>query len=306
MVAMSELLKPSEPVHAALRAGLPVLALESTIITHGLPYPHNLETAFAAEQAVRDCGATPATIAILDGRLRLGLSGSELERLAKAGPAAIKCSRRDLPVVIERRASAGTTVAATMIIARLGGISVFATGGIGGVHQGGAQSMDVSADLQELARTNVAVVCAGPKSILDIGLTLEYLETHGVPLLGYQSDHLPAFYARKSGYKVDYRMDSAAEIARLLDTKWSMGLDGGVVVANPIPHAVSMDEKTVVQINETAIREAQEQGVSGQQLTPFLLSRVQELTDGKSLVANQALLVNNARLGAEIAIALSG
>lgn len=305
MVAMSELLKPSDAVYEALRSGQPVLALESTIITHGLPFPFNLETAQAAEQAVRDAGATPATIAVVDGRLKLGLGGYELERLAELGDKATKCSRRDLPFMIERRATAGTTVAATMIIAHLAGIAVFATGGIGGVHQGGASSMDISADLQELARTNVAVVCAGPKSILDIGLTREYLETHGVPVVGYQTDRLPAFYARKSGYEVDYRADSAAEIARLVDTKWSMGLNGGLVIANPIPREAALNRKTVAQINETAIREAEDQKIEGNLLTPFLLNRVKDLTEGKSLAANRALMINNARLGAEIAIALS-
>lgn len=305
MVSMAELLKTSEYVHEALHSGQPVLALESTIITHGLPFPHNLETARAAEQAVRDAGVTPATIAVIDGHLKVGLSGYELERMAELGNQAAKCSRRDLPFMVEARGTAGTTVAATMIIARLAGIQVFATGGIGGVHQGGAQTMDISADLQELARTNVAVVCAGPKSILDIGLTREYLETHGVPIIGYQTEQLPAFYARKSGFEVDYRMDSVDEIARLLHTKWTLGLQGGVVIANPIPKEAALNRKTVVQINETAIREALDQGISGKALTPFLLSRVEELTEGKSLLANRALMINNARLGAELAIALS-
>jgi pseudouridine-5'-phosphate glycosidase len=305
VVALSELLKISGHVREALDSGQAVLALESTIITHGLRYPHNLETARAAEQAVRDAGATPATIAVIDGRLKVGLSGYELERLADANEAVSKCSRRDLPFMVEQRGTAGTTVAATMIIAQMAGIRVFATGGIGGVHQGGERSMDVSADLQELAKTNVAVVCAGPKSILDIGLTREYLETHGVPVVGYQTRKLPAFYTRKSGFEADYQLDSAAAIARLLDTKWRMGLQGGVVIANPIPREFALDRKTMVQINETAIRDALEQGVAGKALTPFLLARVEELTGGKSLVANRELMLNNARLGAEIAIALN-
>lgn len=303
MNAPTKSLELSEPVKHALSAGEPVLALESTIITHGMPFPRNLETVLAAEQAVREEGATPATIAIIDGVLRVGLNQHDLEMLAEMGHGANKCSRRDLPIMVARRGTAGTTVAATMFIAAKAGIRVFATGGIGGVHQGAEETMDVSADLQELARTNVAVVCAGPKSILDIGLTLEYLETHGVPVLGFGTQKLPAFYTRKSGHTVDYRLDTPEEIATVLDTKWSLGLAGGVVVANPIPKEFALNRKSVIQINETAIREAMEEGIKGKALTPYLLQRVEELTGGSSLTANHELLLNNARLGARIAAA---
>jgi pseudouridine-5'-phosphate glycosidase len=305
MVALADILRPSEYVHEALAIGHPVLALESTIITHGLPWPQNLETAKAVEQVVRDCGATPATVAVIDGKLKVGLNGYELERIAELGQQAVKCSRRDLPFMIESRGTAGTTVAATMYIARLAGIQVFATGGIGGVHQDAHNTFDISADLQELARTNVAVICAGPKSILDIGLTREYLETHGVPIVGYRTDQLPAFFARKSGYSVDYRLDRPEEVASLLHTKWSLGLDGGVVIANPIPKEHAIDRKTMVQVNETAVREAIERGVTGKDLTPFLLSRVEELTEGRSLLANRKLMLHNAEVGARIAIAFN-
>jgi pseudouridine-5'-phosphate glycosidase len=304
MSEISEILKPSEPVREALASGYPVLALETTIITHGLPYPQNLETARAVEQVVRDRGATPATLAVIDGKLKVGLNGRELERLAELGPQASKCSRRDIPFMVQSRGTAGTTVAATMFLAAMAGIRVFATGGIGGVHQGGEETFDISADLQELARTSVAVICAGPKSILDIGLTREYLETHGVPIVGYRTDRLPAFFARRSGFRVDYRLDSPEAVASLLQTKWSLGLDGGVVIANPIPREHALNRKTMVQVNETAVREALEGGVTGKDLTPYLLSRVDELTGGRSLVANRELMLNNARVGADIAIAL--
>ena len=294
------------PVREALAGSAPVLALESTIISHGMPFPMNFETALATEQAVRDAGAVPATIAIMDGRLKVGLSNEEIEKLARHGQQVTKCSRRDLPFVLNSRTMGATTVAATMIIAEMAGIRVFATGGIGGVHRGAESSMDVSADLQELARTSVAVVCAGPKSILDIGLTLEYLETHGVPVIGYRTGELPAFYTRESGFGVDYRLETASEIAQALETKWSMGLEGGVVIANPIPVEYALDQAIMMQMVEQAIREAGERGITGKQLTPHLLQRLEELTGGDSLEANIRLMLNNARLGAGIAAALLG
>ncbi|MEJ2534147.1 MAG: pseudouridine-5'-phosphate glycosidase [Gammaproteobacteria bacterium] len=290
-----------DSVRAALESGQPVLALESTIMTHGLPYPANLETAQQAEQAARDAGVTPATIAVIDGRMRVGLSGRELERLARLGQDADKCNRRDLPFMIRKKRTAGTTVAATLFIAHRVGIRVFATGGIGGVHQGAQDTFDISSDMHELARTPVAVVCAGPKSILDIGLTLEYLETHSVPVIGYGTDMLPAFLARESEFRADFRLDTPEEIARLMDTQWQLGIEAGLVIANPIPAEHALDRKTIVQLNETAIREAIEAGVTGKALTPYLLQRVEELTDGQSLRANRELMLHNARIGAQIA-----
>lgn len=292
-----------EVAHAISGSGA-VLALESTIITHGMPFPRNMETALEVQRVVRDSGATPATIAIMDGKLKVGLSDDEVESLARLGPDAVKCSRRDIPFLLSNGSSGATTVAATMIIASMAGIRVFATGGIGGVHRGAEQSMDISADLQELAKTSVAVICAGPKAILDIGLTLEYLETHGVPVIGYGVNELPAFYSRKSGFAVDYRIDTPAEIAAALKIKWSLGLDGGAVIANPIPEDAAMDFAMVEQLITTATQEADENGISGKELTPFLLQRIEELTRGESLDANIALILNNARLGAEIAKAL--
>ncbi len=296
----------AEPVRAALEAGRAVLALESTILAHGMPWPKNLETARWAEQAARDAGATPATIAILDGQLRVGLADAQLEQLARLGPGAVKCSRRDIPFLLREGGNGATTVAATVIVAALAGIRVLATGGIGGVHRGAETSMDVSADLEELARTRVAVVCAGPKSILDLGLTLEYLETQGVPVIGYRTDELPAFYTRESGFGVDYRLDSAAEIATVLETKWALGLDGGVVVANPIPGIAALEYENMEHFIARALVDAREARVSGKALTPWLLQRVEELSGGESLVANVELMLNNARLGAEIAVALAG
>ncbi|MFT5140722.1 MAG: pseudouridine-5'-phosphate glycosidase [Lysobacterales bacterium] len=289
----------------AFDADSPVLALESTIITHGMPFPKNLDTALAVQAAVRDSGATPATIAVIDGKLKVGLEDVEIEALARQGEEATKCSRRDIPFLLNSGASGATTVAATMIIAEMAGIRVFATGGIGGVHRGAQAGMDISADLQELAKTNVAVVCAGPKAILDIGLTLEYLETHGVPVVGYQTDELPAFYSRSSGFNVDYRLDSASGIAAALKTKWSLGLTGGVVIANPIPAEAALDASLVEQFIAQAISEAGQHGISGKDLTPYLLSRVEELSGGESLKANIALILNNARLGAQIAAAVT-
>jgi len=253
---------------------------------------------------VRDEGAEPATVAVIDGRLKVGLSQVELEALARTGADATKCSRRDLPFVVKGRLSGGTTVAATMIIARLVGIQVFATGGIGGVHRGGESSLDVSADLQELAKTSVAVVCAGPKAILDIGRTLEYLETHGVPVVGYQTDRLPAFYSRDSGYGVDYRLETPAQIAGLLRTKWQLGLEGGVVIANPVPSAFALDRQDLDSKIDAALANAVKEGISGKDLTPYLLQALDQSTDGKCLETNIELVLANARLAAQVAIEL--
>lgn len=290
-------------VQEALQQGRPVVALESTIISHGMPYPQNVETALQVEDMVRQHGAIPATIAIINGRLKAGLSRAEIEELGRAGHAATKVSRRDIPFVVARGSLGATTVAATMVVAAMAGIRVFATGGIGGVHRGAETSFDVSADLQELAQTPVAVVCAGAKSILDLRLTLEYLETHGVAVVGYQTDTLPAFFTRDSGFKVDYRLDSAAEIGAVLKAKWSMGLAGGMVVANPIPEAFAMPRAKIDQAIEQALQEAQAQGIAGKESTPFLLARVNALTGGDSLASNIQLVLNNARLAAGIASA---
>lgn len=297
--------KFGQSVAAALQNGQPVVALESTIISHGMPYPKNVETALRVEAAVRESGAVPATIAVIGGQLRAGLSEAEIEYLGKKRTAVAKVSRRDLPVLITRKADGATTVAATMIIAAMAGIRVFATGGIGGVHRGAERTMDISADLQELARTNVAVVCTGAKSILDLRLTLEYLETMGVPVLGFRTDELPAFYTRTSGLPVDYRMESAMEIAKVLHTKWRLGLHGGAVIANPIPEAFAMPLEEMDSVIGQAIQEAQQQGVSGKALTPFLLSRIEQLTSGNSLQANIELVLNNARLAGGVSVALS-
>ncbi|MDX1459572.1 MAG: pseudouridine-5'-phosphate glycosidase [Xanthomonadales bacterium] len=299
-------LQISEAVLEALDQGRPVLALESTIISHGMPWPRNLEMARAVEQLVRDAGAVPATVAVMDGSALVGLDDHQLELLARSGTGAVKCSRRDLPFVIEQGQVGSTTVAATMILARMAGIRVFATGGIGGVHRGAAQSMDISADLLELARSDMAVVCAGPKAILDIGLTLEYLETHGVPVAGFRCDRVPAFYVRDSGYRVGYRVDSARELASILRRKWSMALRGGVLVVNPVPESHALPEEQVEAVVAAALREAEEQGVAGRNLTPFLLARIERLTEGSSLDTNVALMRSNARVGAEIASALAG
>jgi pseudouridine-5'-phosphate glycosidase len=289
-------------VAAALAAGRPVVALESTIIAHGMPYPQNVATAQRVEAEVRAGGAVPATIAVIDGRLAAGLSAAQIERLGQAGRGVAKVSRRDLPLLVAAGQTGATTVAATMIVAALAGITVFATGGIGGVHRGAAHSFDISADLQELARTSVAVVCAGAKAILDLRLTLEYLETHGVPVLGWRTAMLPAFYTRDSGFALDRRLDSAAEIAGVMHAKWRLGLAGGLVVANPIPAEFAMPREVVDAAIEQALHEAQAQGIAGKHSTPFLLARVAELTGGDSLAANIELVLNNARLAAEIAV----
>ena len=292
-------------VQKALDKNQPVVALESTIISHGMPYPKNLETALLLEKSVRENGAIPATIALIDGKIKIGLSTLELEFLAKEGVRVIKTSRRDLAYVLSKKLTGATTVATTMIAAAKAGIKIFATGGIGGVHRGASDSFDISADLQELARTDVAVVCAGIKAILDLQLTLEYLETMGVPVLGYQTDELPAFYTQKSGYKLDYKMESPEAIARLLQTKWQMKLHGGVVVANPVPKAYSLDFEQMTQAIQKALKEQQLLGIKGKESTPFLLAKVKELTAGKSLESNIALAQNNARLAAKIAVSLA-
>lgn len=291
-------------VAEALKEGRPVVALESTIISHGMPYPKNVETALNVEKIVRENGAVPATIAILEGRLKVGLSENEIEYLGKAHNV-VKTSRRDIPFIVARKMDGATTVASTMIIAALAGIKVFATGGIGGVHRGAQETFDISADLQELARTNVAVVCAGAKSILDIGLTLEYLETFGVPVIGFGTDEFPAFYTRKSGHKVDYRVDSAEDLAAALKTKWDLELNGGVVVGNPIPEEHEMDYETITNAIEKAIKEADESGIHGKETTPFLLAKVKDLTGGDSLESNIALVYNNAKVGAQLAVELA-
>jgi pseudouridylate synthase len=290
-------------VTAALAAGLPVVALESTIISHGMPWPQNVETALALEAEVRAHGAVPATIAVLGGRLKAGLTRGEIETLGRAGLSVTKASRRDLPVLVARGQHGATTVAATMIVAALAGIRVFATGGIGGVHRGAETSFDISADLQELARTPVAVVCAGIKSILDLALTREYLETHGVPLIGFGTDTLPAFYSRDSGHGVDVRLDSPAEVAAVMRAQWALGYSGGLVVANPVPAEHALPRERIDKAIAQALAEAQAQGVVGKDSTPFLLRRVNEITGGQSLQANIQLVLNNARLAARVASA---
>ena len=293
-------------VQHALSTGRAVVALESTIISHGMPYPQNVATALQVEAEVRQHGAVPATIAIVGGRLKAGLSQDEIELLGRAGHAVTKVSRRDIPFIVARGGNGATTVAATMVIAAMAGIRVFATGGIGGVHRGAQESFDISADLQELAQTPVAVVCAGAKSILDLRLTLEYLETQGVPVVGYETDALPAFFTRDSAFKVDYRLDAAADIAAVLKAKWAMGLKGGMVVANPIPEQYAMPRAAIDQAIDQALQEATQQGIAGKESTPFLLARVCELTGGDSLASNIQLVLNNARLAAAIAVAYTG
>lgn len=300
---LSAYLSLSDEVRAAPSSGQPIVALESTIITHGMPYPQNLKTARRLEEIVRRGGGVPATIAVIDGALRVGLDDSELTILANS-KAAVKASRRDLPILVARGLTGSTTVAATMIIANLAGIEVFVTGGIGGVHRGASETFDVSADLLELARTQVAVVCAGAKSILDLGLTLEVLETHGVPVLGFETERFPAFFVRDSGLEVDARVDSVTELAEIVRTKWALGLEGGVVVANPIPVKDEMSPDAVDRAIHQALDEAELTGIGGKDVTPFLLSRVERLTGGESLVANRALIENNARLGVRLAAAL--
>ena len=301
---LNKYLDLSPEVAQALKEHKPVVALESTIISHGMPYPQNVETALKVEQIVRDNGAVPATIAVIGGRLKAGCTPAEIEHLGKAGAGVAKASRRDLAVLVARGADGATTVTTTMIIAHMAGIRVFATGGIGGVHRGAQQTFDISADLEELAHTPVMVVCAGAKSILDLGLTLEYLETHGVPVIGYGTEELPAFYTRKSGFGVGYRMDSPEELAAAFHTSLELGFGGGMLVTNPIPEEYSMDPAVINRAIDTAVAEAEEQGVHGKAITPFLLARVKELTGGDSLDSNIQLVFNNARLAARTAAAL--
>ncbi|KXG45006.1 pseudouridine-5-phosphate glycosidase [Tepidibacillus decaturensis] len=289
-----------EEVKDALASGRPVVALESTIITHGMPYPANVETALEVERIIREQGVIPATIAIINGVIKVGLTEEEIKDLAKE-KYVVKASRRDLPVILAKKLSGATTVAGTMLVARMAGIKVFVTGGIGGVHRGATETMDISADLQELAKTNVAVVCAGAKSILDIGLTLEYLETQGVPVLGYQTKQFPAFYTRDSGFNVDYQVESAEEMANIMNIKWNMGLDGGIVIANPIPAEHALDENYINQKIRDALKESVENKIIGKEITPFLLSKLEEITEGKSLAANIELVKHNAKVGALIA-----
>ncbi|MGL5439574.1 MAG: pseudouridine-5'-phosphate glycosidase [Filifactoraceae bacterium] len=301
---LKQYLDINEEVAKALEEGRPVVALESTIISHGMPYPQNIEMAEKVEGIIRSQGAVPATIGIIGGRLKAGLTKEELEYMAKT-PGVIKASRRDLPFIVAKKLDGATTVASTMIIAEMAGIKVFVTGGIGGVHREAENTMDISADLQELANTNVAVVCAGVKSILDIGLTLEYLETYGVPVVGYQTEEFPAFYTRKSGFKVDYKVENEVEMATALNAKWGMGLKGGVVIANPIPIEHELDYNIISKAIEEALVEAKTQGIKGKESTPFLLAKVKAITEGKSLKANLELVYNNAMVGAKIAKAMT-
>lgn len=289
----------SSEVLFALNNGFPVVALESTIIAHGMPYPKNVETALRVEQTIRDCGAIPATIGIIDGEPVVGMSKQEIEIFGQRKDV-LKASRRDLPVIYAKKLWAATTVASTMIIAEQAGIEVFVTGGIGGVHRGATETFDISADLQELARTNVTVICAGAKAILDLSLTLEYLETMGVPVLGYQTEELPAFYIRRSGLKVDYKINDPKEAAKIIIEKRNNKLIGGILITNPIPHQYAMDEKVINTAIENALRQADELGIKGKDTTPFLLKTIVELTSGDSLESNIELVLNNARVGAEI------
>ena len=302
---MNKYLDISPEVKAALDEGRPVVALESTIISHGMPYPKNVETALLVEQTIRDNGAVPATIAVIGGRLKAGLSHEEIEYLGKTGRGVAKASRRDLPALVARGADGATTVTTTMIIAHMAGIKIFATGGIGGVHRGAEVTMDISADLEELAQTPVMVVCAGAKSILDLGLTLEYLETHGVPVIGYGTDELPAFYTRRSGFGVDYRVDSPAELAAMFRAQRDLGYKGGMLVTNPIPEEYSMDKAVIDKAIDEALAQAKAQGIHGKETTPFLLAKVVELTGGDSLESNIQLVLNNARVAAKTACELA-
>ena len=305
MTDLKKYLEISPEVQKALDQGRPVVALESTIISHGMPYPQNVETALNVEKIIRDNGAVPATTAIIGGKLRVGLSKDEIDYIGKKGLKVTKASRRDIPVLVARGEDGATTVAATMILANLAGVSVFATGGIGGVHRGAETTMDISADLEELASTPVMVICAGAKSILDLGLTLEYLETHGVSVLGYQTEELPAFFTRKSGFKVDYRMDTPKELAAAFKAKNDLGLRGGMVVANPIPEEYAMDADYISKSIAEAIDEANAKGIKGKDTTPFLLDKLEKITGGSSLKANIQLVYNNAKVATQIACELS-
>ena len=303
-MTLNKYLDIAPEVQKALDEGRPVVALESTIISHGMPYPQNVETALNVEKIIRENGAVPATIAVIGGRLKAGLSESEIDYLGKTGAAVTKASRRDLPILVAEGRDGATTVTTTMIIAHMAGIQVFATGGIGGVHRGAQQTFDISADLEELAHTPVMVVCAGAKSILDLGLTLEYLEPHGVPVIGYGTEELPAFYTRKSGFKVDYRIDTPAELAKAFYVKQDMGLGGGMLVTNPIPEEFSMDADVINKAIDEAVEEAEAQGIHGKETTPFLLAKIKDITGGDSLASNIQLVYNNAKLAAKTACEL--
>ena len=300
-MSLNKYLDVAPEVAEAVAAGKPVVALESTIISHGMPYPQNVETALKVESIIRENGAVPATIAILGGRLKAGCTKEEIEYLGKKGQDVTKASRRDLAVLCARKADGATTVTTTMMIAHMAGIKIFATGGIGGVHRGAETTMDISADLQELAHTSVAVVCAGAKMILDIGLTLEYLETMGVPVLGYQTSDFPAFYCRKSGFGVDYAAKDAADVAKIAKTKWDLGLDGGMLIGNPVPEEFAMDFDEMSAIIDKALASANADGVRGKNITPYLLAHIVEYTQGRSLATNIQLAYNNARVAARIA-----
>ncbi len=297
----------SEEVSEAKAKGQPIVALESTIISHGMPYPTNVQTAREVEEIVRSHGAIPATIAILNGKIKIGLSDDDLEFLGNTSNQSNiwKVSRRDLAYVLSQGQNGATTVAATMICAELAGIEVFVTGGIGGVHRGAEHTMDISADLTELSQTNVAVICAGAKSILDIGLTLEYLETHGVPVIGYQTDEFPAFYSRSSGFSANFALHTPQELASFIRTKWTLGLDGGIVIANPVPHDFAMDSQMMEKVIADALEESVRQHIQGKAVTPFLLDKIKELTGGQSLETNVALVKNNAHLGAKLAVEMN-
>lgn len=294
----------SPEVAEAKRFGRPIVALESTIISHGMPYPQNTETALQCERIIRDAGAVPATVAILGGKLCAGLTEAQIDYLGKEGTRVVKASRRDIPLLISRKQDGATTVAGTMIVAAMAGIPVFATGGVGGVHRGAETSMDISADLEELGKTPVCVVCAGAKSILDLNLTMEYLETRGVPVVGYGTDELPAFYTRRSGIRVPWRADSPEEVAAVVRTQRELGYAGGMLVTNPIPERYSMDKAAIDACIDRALADAKAQGVAGKETTPFLLARIKELTGGDSLASNIQLVYNNVRLAAQIAAAL--
>lgn len=291
-------------VKKALENGKPIVALESTIISHGMPYPQNVESARKCEDIIRNNGATPATIGIINGRIKIGLTPEDLEYLGNT-KGIIKTSRRDLPVILGKKLDGATTVASTMIASALAGIKVFATGGIGGVHRNAQQTFDISADLMELANTNVAVICAGAKSILDIGLTLEYLETQGVPVLSFETENFPNFYTRKSGFKSDYKLESPAEAANIIKSKWDLNLKGGVVIANPIPAEFELDSNSINSKIEEALQEAEIKGIKGKEATPFLLSKLYEITGGESLASNMQLVYNNCKVAAQIAVELS-
>lgn len=298
--ALKKYVEISPEVDSALKDGKPVVALESTIISHGMPYPKNLETAKRCEEIVIENGAVPATTGIINGKIKVGMNDEELEFMATSKNV-IKASRRDFPYIVANKLNGATTVATSIITANLVGIKLLVTGGIGGVHRGAQETFDISRDLEEIANTDIAVVCAGAKSILDIGLTLEYLETKGVPVLGYKTDEMPAFYTRESGYKLDYKIDTSKEMANIINTKWDLNLDGGVVIANPILKKDEMDKDLIDNAIKEAVEDAKKLNVKGKQITPFLLSRVLEATEGDSLEANIKLVENNAKIGAQIA-----